>query len=368
MKSISFFNTYISPSAKLFINDVLESTFLSEGKIVKQFEEQLIKELQWKNPIALNSGTSALHLALVLAGVQSGDEVIIPAQTFIATGLAVLHTGAVPVFADIQYETGNISPISIKEKITDKTKAIISVHWGGMPSDLDEINSLAKVHGLKVIEDAAHAPGATYKNLPIGSISDFTCFSFQAIKHITTGDGGTLCCKNKKDFDLGMAKRWFGIDRKNTQPSILGERNYNVSNIGYKYHLNDYAAALGLANLQTFKLRLADRRKLANIYKTELKPLSGIQLFDHDHNKESAYWLFGIHVEERKKFVLHMKKHQIVVSVVHQRIDKNSIFGKNQSHLKNQTKFDESQIHIPIHDGLKEEDIGYILDVIKKGW
>jgi perosamine synthetase len=171
---------------------------LSEGRLVKEFEEKLEKELGLKNPIAVNSGTSALHLAIVLAGIGPGDEVILPAQTFIATGLVIAQEKAVPVFADIQYKTGNIDPNKIEEKITKKTKAILVVHWGGTPCDMDEIHTIAKKHKLVVIEDAAHALGATYKKRPIGSISDFTCFSFQAIKHLTTGDGGAVCVKDPK--------------------------------------------------------------------------------------------------------------------------------------------------------------------------
>ncbi|MFM7853179.1 MAG: DegT/DnrJ/EryC1/StrS family aminotransferase, partial [Flammeovirgaceae bacterium] len=192
MNSIGIFNTYVHPHASIEIQKVLSSTFLSEGETAAQFEQKLTTDLYLHNCAALNSGTSALHLALVLAKVGKGDEVILPAQTFIATGLVILQQGATPVFADIEYTTGNISVESIKQKITAKTKAIIPVHWGGYPCDMDEIGLLAQKSQIAVIEDAAHALGATYKKRSIGTISDFTCFSFQAIKHLTTGDGGAL--------------------------------------------------------------------------------------------------------------------------------------------------------------------------------
>src|SRR5262249_43887055 len=158
------------------------------------FEQELATTLGLIRPVAVNSGTSALHLALEVAGVGSGDEVILPAQTFVASGLSILMCDAAPVFADIQPFTGNIDPGSVRAKITARTKAIMPVHWGGYPCDMDEINAIARGHDLAVIEDAAHALGAIYKGRPVGALSRFTAFSFQAIKHLTTGDGGALCC------------------------------------------------------------------------------------------------------------------------------------------------------------------------------
>jgi perosamine synthetase len=366
--AISLFNTYVSPHANEKVNEVLTTTFLSEGKLVKEFEARLATELGWSHPVAVNSGTSALHLALVLAGVGPGDEVICPAQTFVATALAVMQEGAVPVFADIQYESGNIDPPSIVAKITGKTKAIMVVHWGGYPCSLDEIHAIAGKYNLVVIEDAAHAPGATYHGAPVGTLSDYTCFSFQAIKHITTGDGGAVCCRDGLDARKGLARRWFGIDRFNSQPSALGERSYDITEVGYKYHLNDYAAALGLANLDGFPERLARRRSIAARYREQLGAVPGIRLFEALPDRESAYWLFGMHVECRLDFTRALLAEGITASVVHQRIDRNSVFGGLNSDLINQARFDETQIHIPLHDALNEDDVLHIINSIKKGW
>ncbi|MFC5269342.1 DegT/DnrJ/EryC1/StrS family aminotransferase [Adhaeribacter terreus] len=368
MKIIPIFNTFIHPSAKDNVNAVLSSTFLSEGKLVKEFETRLSSDLGIVNPLALNSGTSALHLAIVLAGVKPGDEVICPAQTFVATALVVCQEKAIPVFADIKYEDGNIDPKSIEEKITERTKAIIAVHWGGNPCDMDEIHAIAGKHNLMVIEDAAHAPGATYKGKPIGAISDFTCFSFQAIKHITTGDGGAICCLDDKMAEEALKRRWFGINRANSPLSVLGERVYDITEVGYKYHLNDYAAALGLANLEGFKDRLMYRQKLVDRYRDGLAEVSGITLFKKSEDRESANWLFGFHVEKREDFILALKAQGITASVVHDGIDHNSLFGGTRKDLVNQLKFNETQIHIPIHDAMKGDDVDYILNVVKKGW
>ncbi len=366
--NIPIFNTYIDKSAFSSIEKILASSFLSEGKLVKEFEKELSDKLNLVNPVALNSGTSALHLAMVLSNIGPGDEVIIPAQTFVATGLVVLQQGAKVVFADIDYSTGNLSLSSVKEKVTERTKAIILVHWGGYPCDLVEINDYARFRNIIVIEDAAHALGATYKGKAIGSISDFTCFSFQAIKHLTTGDGGAICCKDSFNYQASIVKRWFGIDRYNSQLSHLGERLYDIQDIGFKYHLNDYGATLGLANLRFFKERLNDRIKVANYYSNSLKSVSGIHLFDYKKDRQSAYWLFGFHVDNRDSFISALKAKGVVASVVHMGIDHNSVFGGYDMSLTNQRKFDETQIHIPIHDAVSFEKAEYIINVIKQGW
>lgn len=365
---MNFFHTHISDKSLQNVKEVMESTYLSEGGVVKEFEEQLQRQLGILNPVAVNSGTSALHLALATSGVGKGDEVIIPPQTFVATGLAVLYTGAKPVFADIQYETGNIDPKSITEKITKKTKAIIPVHWGGYPCDLEEINNLAHKHNITVIEDAAHALGADYHSKPIGSVSEYTAFSFQAIKHITTGDGGALACLDQEKMKLAKSLSWFGIDRENSKPSILGEREYNISQAGFKYHMNNVAAAIGLGNLEDFNDLLNCRRKIAAYYKKELKSISGIRLLDYQDNRTSSYWLFTILVERREDFIKKLLSKNIPTSVVHLRIDHNSIFGGVTKGLRNQEMFNDNQISIPIHSGLTYLDVEKIVGVIKSGW
>jgi len=365
---IPVFNTYIHPDAIKTVTDVLKSTFLSEGQNVKDFEKKLETDLGLRNCVTVNSGTSALHLALVLAGVSENDEVIIPAQTFVATGITVLQEKAKVVFADIDYETGNISVGSIKEKITSKTKAIMPVHWGGYPCDMDEINALAKQHNIKVIEDAAHALGAVYKEKFIGTLSDYTCFSFQAIKHLTTGDGGAICFNNDAKYQEAVIRKWFGIDRNHAVPTELGERSYNIETLGFKYHLNNYAAALGIANMNGFSDRMKERREIAAFYDKELSTVSGIKLLNYKKDRQSAYWLYPLHVENRLGFIRKLKEKEITASVVHQRIDRNSIFRKLRTDLTNQARFEETQVHIPIHDAINLEKASLITSVIKDGW
>lgn len=365
---IPVYTTYIHPSSKDIVSETISSTYISEGKKVKEFEEQLKTKLGIINPIALNSGTTALHLAMVLAGIKEGDEVICPAQTFVASALVVVQQGAKPVFADIKYETGNIDPESVRQKITGRTKAIICVHWAGMPCDMDELHAIAKEHNLLVVEDAAHAPGATYKGRFVGSMSDYTCFSFQAIKHVTTGDGGAIACLDPEKANEALTRRWFGIDRTQAIPSILGERQYDISLLGFKYHLNDYGAALGLANMTDITERLKWLREKAAHYRRALKDVPGIQLWDSPEDRESAWWLFGVHVQDRINFIEALAGRGVTASVVHQRIDRNSIFGGVDESLVNQKRFDDTQVHIPLHSCMSDEQVEIVIDAIKKGW
>ena len=365
---ISLFATFVHASAQQRVGEVLTSTFLSEGKLVKEFEVRLSTDLGLLHPAALNSGTSALHLAMEVAGIGSGDEVILAPQTFIASALTVMQTGATPIFADIQYETGNIDPTDIEHRITARTKAIMAVHWGGYPCDLAEIQAIADRHGLVVIEDAAHAPGATYRGRAIGSISDYTCFSFQAIKHITTGDGGALCARDPEKAHEVFRRRWFGIDRTSSPVSELGEREYDLTDVGYKYHLSDFAAALGLANLEGFGERMLRRRALVRRYQNGLQNVTGLTHFVHQPNRESAHWLFGFHVADRLQFIRRLKASGIAASVVHDGIDHNSLFGGKRMELTQQRRFDQTQIHIPLHDKLTSEQVDYIVHIIRQGW
>lgn len=365
---MDFYHTSVSDDAITNAIECLQSTFLSEGKRVKEFEDRLSDTLGLCNPVAVNSGTSALHLGLALAGIGPGDEVILPPQTFIATGMAILMQGAVPIFADIQPETGNICPKSIREKLTSKTKAIMPVHWGGYPCDMDAIGHIALTNKLAVIEDAAHALGATYKGQSIGTISRFTALSFQAIKHLTTGDGGAVCCLYPEDAQHAKTLRWFGIDRANSVPSILGEREYDATELGFKYHMNDLAAAVGIGNLKYFPANLAKLRSIAQRYRTELAGIPGLQLLESNPDRESACWLFTVLVDRRVEFIERLKSFGIPTSVVHLRIDSNSVFGGLTPNLPGMEYFNDRQVAIPLHAGLTDEDVSLVIESVKGGW
>ncbi len=354
---MNFFDTFIHPQAKANVRSVLDIGFLSEGEWVESFEDEIEAQFGYKNCVALNSCTSALHLALILAGVKPGDEVILPAQTFKATGDVIIQCGAKPVFADIERDTGNIHTDRVFEKITEKTKAIICVSWGGTPCRLDNFFNC----GLAIIQDNAHALGSTYAGEPIANFGDFSCFSFQAIKALTTGDGGMLTCKNSHDYYRARKLRWFDIDRENDKIGFDGERMYNSHEVGYKYHMNNLAAAIGLGNLHGVKERQAKRTEIAYRY-NEAFGYSTLE------RTGSSHWLYTQLVKERDNFIRMMRSKNIPVSVVHNGIDRNSIFGGIDRSLTNQRYWDEHHICLPCHSGLTDEDVQKVCDAVKGGW
>ncbi|MEP7305897.1 MAG: DegT/DnrJ/EryC1/StrS family aminotransferase [Acidobacteriota bacterium] len=365
---MNFFHTHISTRSVELVSETLRSGLVSEGMRVVQFEHQLAEQLGLVRPVAVNSGTSALHLGLLLAGVQAGDEVILPAQTFVASGLSVLMCGARAVFADIQRSSGNLDPLAVLAKMSPRTKAIMAVHWSGYPCDMDELAAVAAEHNVAVVEDAAHALGATYKGRPIGSVSRFTAFSFQAIKHMTTGDGGALCCLIEKDAAEARRRRWFGIDRERSQPTILGERDYNLESVGFKYHLNDVGAAIGLGNLTDVHNNLARHRAIAGAYKAGLRNVDGLVHLEHRADRQSSWWMFTVLVERREDFIRALKSRSVPASVVHLRIDRNSVMGGLRDDLPNQRWFDERQVSLPIHVGLTDDDVARVINSVRAGW
>jgi perosamine synthetase len=366
--SVPLFHTHVSEAAIAKVNEVLRSGWLNEGAVTREFEAGLESDLGLCHPIAVNSGTSALHLALATAGISAGDEVVLPAQTFIATGTVVLMQGAKPVFADIDPTTGNLSPATFEAAITPRTRAVMPVHWGGYPCDMDEINAVAADHGIIVIEDAAHALGATYRGRPVGTLSRFTAFSFQAIKLMTTGDGGALCTLDAEDERNARALRWFGIDRSRPTRSPVGALSQDISQLGFKYQMNNVAAALGVGNLQDFPERLARRQAIAARYRDRLAGLPGLDLLRDDGDREPSHWLFTVLADRRENFMRRLAEHGIATSVIDFRIDRHSVFGTGPLSLPGQEAFEARQVAIPIHEGLSDAQVELVASTIRSGW
>lgn len=363
---MNFFYTHVNPDQWL-LDQALSSGRLSEGSLVASFEAALAADLGLQNPVCTNSGTSALHLALILAGVKPGDEVILPPQTFVATGMAVLHCGAKPVFADINPNTGNLDydHLFIK-KLTDRTKAIIIVDWAGLPANRAEVARAA--HGATLIVDAAHSLGAVYWHYV--PVKHFIVHSFQSTKHLTTGDGGCICCPTIADAARARRLRWFGIDR-HQEPGPLGERPMELTEKAWKYHLNDYSAALGLANLAGFKDRLAKRQANGAFLRKELKDVRGVRLLDSPPpDRTHAYYFFPLLVEYRRgDFARAVTSRGVPVSVVCSRIDKQPVFGGCQEgDLPGMDWFDARHIGLPCHEALTDDDLEQIVRSCRLGW
>lgn len=369
MQRIAMFKPFVSAESVDLVSQVLVSGWIGEGPRVKAFECAMRNRFGFRYALALNSGTAGIRLALALAGVGPGDEVITTPQTCTATNTAILEQYATPVFADIQYATGNLDPYDIEHRITPRTKAIMCVHWAGYPCDLAEIHMVAQKYSLPVIEDAAHALGATYRGQPIGTVSPYTMFSFQAIKQLTTGDGGLLTVLDEAAYHEGRRRRWFGIDRDNRR--VREEDGYAVweqSEVGYKYQMNDIAAAIGLGNLQHIDDLLSQRHFTVDHYREELRAVPGVVLFERRPDRQSGDWLFTMHVERRGDFRRMMNANGIDTGVAHIRNDVHPVFGGRRADLPVTDAYEQTQISIPLHNWLTYEDECRVIAAIREGW
>ncbi len=362
---IRMFKPYISEKAAPALAEILKTDWIGQGPAVNRVEKKFEKMFGLSSALTVNSCTSALHLALVLSNVGDGDEVIAAPLTCSATNIPILHQKAKPVFADIQKDSLNIDPRSIKEKLTPRTKAILIVHWGGEPCDMDGILKIAEEKGIPVIEDAAHALGAKYKNRYIGTISDFTCFSFQAIKQITSVDGGMLVCKDHDAYKRGKLLRWYGIDR-----TFKGDIywKFKVKEAGFKYHMNDVTATMLSVQLDDLAAVNARRREIVERYRESLSNVPGLTLLRGKKEQESGNWLFTILVERRDDFIKMMKDNDIETHMVHIRCDVYPIFGGKRLQLPVMNEVEANYISIPLHAGLTDEDVDKVIKTIRKGW
>lgn len=339
-----------------------------DGPRVKEFEAEISKIIKNKNVFAVSSGTMALQIALRLSEVEGG-EVISSPMTCFATNAAIVNEGGIPVWADIDPETGNIDPEEVTKKITKRTKAIMVVHWGGSPAEIDTINKIAKAYKIPVIEDAAQALGSKYLGSPIGTHSDFVAFSTQAIKIINTVDGGLLATKKKLDADRGKILRWYGIDREERS---WDERftfwKYPIKEVGYKAQMTDVNAAIGLGQLPYLKRHLEYRRNLAHIYETALKNSKTLKAQKILPKAKSNYWLFTVICDSPQtkiKLWKAMNKISVKIEEAHRRNDLYPVFNKyRKGKLPGVTYFDENHIIIPVGHWVGKRDAALIAEVL----
>lgn len=364
---VVLFHPFVPAEAAQKVAEVLSTRWIGQGPLVDKFESDFEEKIGVGKSLAVGSGTDALHLAYLLAGVGPGDEVICPVFTCTATNLPLLYIGATPVFADIDPKTMNISPSSIRELITEKTKAIVTVDYGGLPCDYAEINEIAREFGLKVIDDAAHAIGAEYRGTSIGAVADFTTYSFQAIKHITTGDGGMLHVKDPELAEKGRRLRWFGIDRKAKFAGIWAN---DITEIGYKYQMTDIGAAMGIAGLAHLPLVLSHRRELLKAYEEGLKDVQGLYNVGSDSQTDRIHsaWLHTILIEDREGLQKKLASHGVESGQVHYRNDMYSIFGKRREYLQNMDAIESRYLVLPLHMKVGIKEVENICGIIKAGW
>jgi perosamine synthetase len=366
-EGIVLFHPHVPKNAEQEVVKVLQSRWIGQGPRVAQFEKEFSARFAGNgSSLAVGSGTDALHLAYILAGLKEGDEVITPVFTCTATTIPFLYMGVKIRFADVDPETLNINVDHVRQLVNEKTKAIVCVHYGGLPCDMDELHAIGKEYNIPVIEDAAHALGATYKGKGIGAISPFSIFSFQAIKHITTGDGGMLVIQDKGLMAKAERIRWFGIDRSNKQK---GTWENDITEVGYKYQMTDIGAAMGLCALAEFSEILDHRQKLFQAYKKGLKGAKGIKLIGAEAtDRTHAAWLCTALVENRHDFMFKLREKKIESSQVHYRNDRYSVLGGRRDDLPFMDSVEENYIVLPLHMKVSEEQVQYICDAVKSGW
>lgn len=344
------------------LEKVLYSGYIATGKEVDDFEDEFRKYIQNPLSLSLHSGTDALHLAYILAGIKPGDEVISTPMTAEPTNTSIAMVGGKIVWGDVCRDNGLLDPVDVRRLITDKTKAIVLVHYAGMVCDMDEFNKIGQEFNIPIIEDAAHALGAKYNGKRIGSNSPYTIFSLQAIKHMTTVDGGFLCLKNPDEMDRARKLRWFGLDKKKSR------LENDITEVGYKYAMNNVNATIGLIQMKFISENIRHYIENGKFFDRELKNVPGLKEVRYNNNTEASYWLYTMRVENRDNFVRMMESKGITASPLHHRSDTHSIFKESRRELPGMEEWYNSFVHIPCGWWLTNEDREKIVDAIKQGW
>lgn len=355
--------------------DVLKSDYLTTGPAVERFEQKVAAYVGANYAVAFSNGTSALHSAIFAAGIHKDDEVITSPMTFVASANCILYQGGKPVFADINPKTYNIDPKEIRKKITHKTKAVIPVDFTGQPVEMDEIMAIAKEQNLIVIEDAAHAIGATYKGSKIGSIADMTMFSFHPVKHITTGEGGIITTNDKALYERLRQFRTHGITRDS---SLLNKNHgpwyYEMHFLGYNYRMTDIQAALGCSQIDKLDRFVERRKDIVNQYNKAFDSLSAI-ITPYQHPDGNSSWhLYVIQLEkellsiDRKMFFEDLRNANIGVNVHYIPVHLQPYYqelGYRQGDLLKAEKLYEKIITLPLFPEMTDDEVQYVIEKVR---
>lgn len=353
------------------VGRALKADYLTQGPLVEKFEEAVAEYCGSKYAVAVNSGTSALHLACLAAGISKGDEVITSPITFLASANCILYCGGKPVFADIQAETINIDPKEIEKNINARTKAIIPVHFAGNPCELEEIYSIAKKNDLFIIEDAAHALGATYRGAKIGSgkYSHMTILSFHAVKHITTGEGGMILTNNKELYEKMKRLRTHGITRNTKTAKNTGAWYYEMQSLGFNYRLTDIQCALGISQLKKLDRFLKRRRKIATMYNKAFASMGKIKVLKETAQAQSAWHLYVIQTAARGRVFKALREKGINVNVHYVPVYKQPYYqqlGYDSELCPRAEAYYEKAISIPMYPKMTDNELGFVIEVMEE--
>ena len=353
MKKIKLFDPVIGRNEENAIKKILYNHNWASGiggEYVKKFEKQFLNFLGADNCVAVNSGTAALHLALSLINIKN-KEVILPSLSFVATAHAITYNGGIPKFVDIDPNTLCIDPEKISNAITKKTKAIIPVHFAGMPCDLEKISKIGKKSQLTIIEDAAHAAGTKFNGRKIGVHSDCVCFSFHPVKNLAMPSGGAIIVNSKKKNEFVnslKARRWVGISGRNGPI-------YDVLDLGWNYYMNEFSAAIGIEQLKKLDKTNAQRKKIAKRYANELQIEEKMPF-----NEDCSFHFYWIQVKNRKKFMAEMNKKNIETGIHYLPIHKMSFYNSKVT-LPITENVGKKIVSLPTHPNLSDDDVSKII-------
>lgn len=391
---IPLFKVFMSSNAADSVAKVLNSGFIGQGPKVEELENDLSKYFgQFNNNVlTFNSATSAEHLAYHLLklpytyqiqnefgasiinwpGLQQGDEVLTTALTCTATNWPILANGLKLRWVDVDPTTMNICLKDLESKLNEKTKIVTVVHWGGYPVDLVELKNIQSRYRQKygfefmIIDDAAHSFGSKLDGQLIGTYDTITTFSLQAIKHITSIDGGFWITPYKELNERARLTRWYGIDREGPRTDFRCEAD--IPEWGFKFHMNDVCATVGIENLKHANTIIGTHKANGQYYNAALQNTNGVTLLENDSRKDSAYWLYTMRVERRDDFMRYMLENGIVTSRVHERNDKHTCTAEFREELPNVDLVTNDMISIPVGWWVTNENREFIVDTIKRGW
>ncbi len=365
----------ISPKEIRAVTKVLKSRWLTMGEVTQNFEKAFAKYLGIRHALAVANGTAALHLALKALELAPGDEVLVPSLTFVASVNAIVYNQAQPVFVDVtSLNNLNLSVEDLEEKITDRSKAIVVVHYAGYAADMEKLNQIAQKYNLAVIEDSAHAIGADIRKKKTGTWGNMGCFSFFSNKNLVTGEGGMIVTNSDQLADKLKLLRSHGMT------SLTWERHkglahaYDVVELGFNYRMTEVESALGIEQLKKLKKNNAKREKLTKLYIQQLKAVNQIKIPFLNYPHRSSYHIFPILLEEqidRNWFMDEMKKRKIQTSIHYQPVHKFSFYQKHfpescQLSLPNTEIVGQREVTLPLHPLMTEEDVLYVCNSIKK--
>jgi perosamine synthetase len=352
---------------------VFDRAWLGLGPLVAEFEKEWSEYLNVSSSVGVNSGTAALHLALMAYGFRPGSKVLVPAITFVSTATAVLYNHLKPVFVDVDPDTLSISMRDLETKLDSKCVALIPVHFGGHPVPMEQLMEIAKRHRLAVIEDCAHCAGGAYKGKKLGTWGDIGCFSFEEKKCMTTGDGGMLSSDAVDLIEPVRAYRWVGIDKDtwrrsagytDTQSLDVRHWYYEVSKLGYKYNMNDLMAAIGLAQLKKLDRMNERRRVIIRRYLDGIKDCQQIRPLLPYALQDAAYWIFGVRCNRRDDLIAHLKQKGIATGVHYMPIPLHPLFRSYDKAIPAAKQVWQTILTLPLFPDLTDVEVDYVVDAL----